>query len=270
MLYFRFPRGAGALAGFFTIRIAWERLSIDRRIRFVFFDVGGTILRVQPSVSHVYSRTAREHGWDVEPGWLSDRFEQACAESLRRSMRRSHRCSDEILKEEWFRIVRDTFGNSVPGARIRRLFEDLYQKFVSASAWTVAPGARATLEDLRQRGYQLGILSNWDSRLPTTLEQLDLASFFDVVVISYKVGYEKPHRRIFEIAVSKAGQPASRILHVGDSWVTDILPAQKVGMKTLWMAPSETRSPQEDAGPGIDGFRELTERQWEKLLGAEL
>jgi len=241
-------------------------LDVNATVRMVFFDVGGTVLRVQPSVGEVYSRTAADHGFDVESGWLGERFKAAWKESIRRSWARSHVCSGEILRDEWFTVVRDTFGSSVPDPHLRPLFEDLYEKFVSASAWSLVAGARETFERLRSWGIRLGVLSNWDSRLPRTLEQLGLDHYFEVVVISYEVGYEKPHRKIFDEAVRRAGEPPARVLHVGDSWESDIEPARQYGLRTLWVASESERQSREEPGPATDDFAVFAAAEWESLL----
>ncbi|MCZ6793180.1 MAG: HAD-IA family hydrolase [Planctomycetota bacterium] len=237
-------------------------------IRVVFFDVGGTLLRVDPSVGDVYARAAREHGWEVDPSLLNARFRDAWKRNTARSAGRGHRTSDETLRSEWSTVVRDTFGASLSSADLGALFEDLYEKFVGASAWRIASGARETLDALRARGLRLGVLSNWDSRLPRTLEQLGLAGLFDVHAVSYEVGFEKPHPRIFEAALERAGAPPENILHVGDSLESDIRPARRLGMKTLWMATAEERAAQPKAGPGARSFDEVPAERWEALLQA--
>lgn len=222
----------------------------DRRknesIRTVLFDVGGTLLRPAPSVGRVYSETALRHGHEVDAAWLEDRFRHAWDRSVRRSRDRGYRCSEEILRDEWLQIVGDTFGRSVPPSGLDVLFEDLYLRFVSASAWRVVEGAVESLELLRCLGVRLGVLSNWDRRLPQTLAQVGLARFFDFIVASHDVGFEKPHPRIFEEAIRRCeGEAPSRILHVGDSWDADIIPAVSAGMRVLWITsadPSETRA----------------------------
>jgi REG-2-like HAD superfamily hydrolase len=238
-------------------------------VRTILFDVGGTILRVRPSVGEVYSRAARDHGFSVDPGVLQDRFKLAWKQGLERSRRRSHACSDEILRREWFEIVRQTFVPDVPAERLPELFEDLYEQFVSPSAWTLVDGARETFHLLRSEGLSLGILSNWDRRLESTLERLGLRAFFDFLVISHEVGYEKPHPRIFQEAIGRAGEESSRILHVGDSWEFDILPARRLGMATLWIAPAAERRARADAGWGTESFADLSREEWSALLAQD-
>ena len=153
-------------------------------VKTILFDVGGTLLRVRPSVGSVYAATAREHGVESTPATLDANFRAAWRESLTRRKSRDFVCSDEILREEWYRIVCDTFGETVPPDRMSTLFDDLYERFATANAWEVAPRARETLAFLKERSVRLGVLSNWDSRLETTLRELGLDELFDFIIVS--------------------------------------------------------------------------------------
>lgn len=238
-----------------------------RAIDAVLFDAGGTILRVKPSVEAVYSDTAALHGFRVEPSAILRNFKSAWKRSLERSKARDYRSNDDILREEWFEIVKETFGESIPGTRIRALFDDLYERFISSSAWSLAPGTRESIRYLREEGVRLGILSNWDSRLRKMLAQLEIDREFDFLVISHEVGYEKPHALIFEEALRQAGTPAGRTLHVGDSYEADILPATQLGLRTLWIAPESERSARGHEGSGAESLPTEPERFWTPILG---
>jgi len=97
------------------------------------------------------------------------------------------------------------------------------------------PGVVPTLIELRQR-YRLGVISNglavkqWEK-----LINLGLHHFFDVVVTSEEVGYEKPETEIFEVAVRKLGFSGEECVMVGDRIDTDILGGKASGMKTVWV-----------------------------------
>jgi putative hydrolase of the HAD superfamily len=64
----------------------------------------------------------------------------------------------------------------------------------------------------------------------------DLIDFLGVSAI---VGIEKPNPAIFELAISKLATPAIQIIHIGNRIDTDVLPAKKLGMKTVWVRRGE-------------------------------
>ena len=129
---------------------------------------------------------------------------------------------------------------------------ELFDRFAHPDAWEVAPGTRPMLAELKRRGLKLAVISNWDQRLPLLLERLDLADPFDTFAISAIVGAEKPHPRIFEVALAALGVPAARALHVGDSRRDDYEGALGVGMQALLLAPG--------GGGDLASLAELPER----------
>lgn len=239
-------------------------------IRTVLFDVGGTLLRVRPSVGTVYAGAARDHGFEVGVEELDRNFRTAWRKSLERSRARGYSCSDEILREEWYTIVCETFRDTVPQERMPPLFHDLYDRFASAAAWSLAPGVKEHLEYLRSAGIRLGVVSNWDSRLRSMLEDLGLASAFDFLVISYAVGVEKPHPGIFEAALTHAGTSPTETLVVGDSYEADIEAADRLGLATLWVTSREeheARRPRGRVGQWIESFPQDAAAFWDGWIG---
>ena len=72
------------------------------------------------------------------------------------------------------------------------------------------------LQALRSAGLRLAVVSNWDSRLPSLLERLEMLHFFDVLAVSHLEGCEKPHPRLFRRALNALGIAPHEALHVGD------------------------------------------------------
>ncbi|MCK4658485.1 MAG: HAD family hydrolase [Phycisphaerae bacterium] len=111
-------------------------------------------------------------------------------------------------------------------------------------AGVVDPSARAVLQELRSRGYKLGIVSN-TATPPTALdrhlqEEGGLLEFFPMRVYSCNIGYMKPHRRIFEIALSRMGSVAAGTMYVGDKVEIDVKGAGRLGMATVLKSPNGT------------------------------
>ena len=104
---------------------------------------------------------------------------------------------------------------------------------------TLAPGTRDVLAWLRDRGLRVGVISNtlWtgDDEMRADLPRVDLADLVDVVVTSHTTGFRKPHRAIFERALSLAGAPASASFMVGDEPYADVLGAKRAGMRAVWL-----------------------------------
>ena len=83
--------------------------------------------------------------------------------------------------------------------------------------------------------YKLGIIANQSLGTQERIDNWGIGKFFDVVMASAEAGCAKPDLKIFSMALDKAGcKPADAIM-VGDRLDNDIIPAKKLGMKTIWV-----------------------------------
>lgn len=97
------------------------------------------------------------------------------------------------------------------------------------------PDAAETLRTLISKGYQLGIIANQQPGTAQRLENWGLLEFFSVVAASAELGVAKPDPAIFLRALAMANCPPEEACMVGDRLDNDILPAGKLGMKTVWI-----------------------------------
>lgn len=104
---------------------------------------------------------------------------------------------------------------------------------VSLPAWKPWPDTVAALHQLKSR-FRLAILSNIDDDLfAATRPQLGV-DFHEVITAQQAHAY-KPSLKIFELALSRINAPAHRVLHVGQSIYHDVVPAQALGLATVWV-----------------------------------
>ena len=196
------------------------------RVRSLTFDVGGTLIRPWPSVGHVYASAARRYGYsNINPEILNRQFTAAW----------KAKTNFDHSRHAWLQLVQKAFAGSAAAAGIEEFFDNLYQEFAGRQSWRIFDDVFPTLEELRRRGFRLGIISNWDERLRPLLAELDLSPYFESIVISVEAGYVKPERQIFETAISSLAVPAQSILHVGDSPTEDLAGAQAAGLNALFL-----------------------------------
>jgi len=103
----------------------------------------------------------------------------------------------------------------------------------SPDGYELFEDARDTLIDVREAGYRLGIISNWEPWLLRLLEHVGIAHLFDHIVVSSICGYEKPDARIFEWALHEGGYRPEEVVYVGDRPSHDVEPAQKAGLRPI-------------------------------------
>ncbi len=198
-------------------------------VRAVFLDIGDTVMRPNPSWEAVYAIAFREFGVDVEIG------------ELHAALRRAYHHGGWGMEGGFEPNEETSFQRtvSIDAAAIAELglepmpepfFRRLAELFMVTSHWHVFPDAYPALTALRERDLTIGAVSNWVWNLPELLHSLDLVRQFDFIAASARIGFEKPHPRIFEWALQQAGVPPESVIHVGDHVDADVLGARAVGI----------------------------------------
>ncbi len=98
-------------------------------------------------------------------------------------------------------------------------------------------GARELLDELRRRGFKLGIITNrafGGERFRQDLQVAGLDIDWDSNVVSVEVGYLKPHPAIFEQALAELDVQGHETVMIGNSLAEDVAGAQLFGMATAW------------------------------------
>lgn len=125
------------------------------------------------------------------------------------------------------------------------------------------PETPAVLEKLAQK-YKLGIIANQVEGTQKRIDNWGIGKYFDVVVASAEAGVAKPDSAIFKIALEKSGCKPENAAMIGDRLDNDIIPAKKLGMKTIWVRQAfavyqKIRNDEEHPDFTIDSIGEITE-----------
>ncbi|MBM7541329.1 HAD family hydrolase [Amphibacillus cookii] len=85
--------------------------------------------------------------------------------------------------------------------------------------------------------YQLLLLTNGSPSLQQTKLAItpEIATYFDHIIISGEFGRGKPDRAIFDYALDKTNARGDQVVMVGDNLMTDILGANRTGIKNIWI-----------------------------------
>lgn len=93
--------------------------------------------------------------------------------------------------------------------------------------------------------HRLGVVSNGSGPAQRRkLETLQLAHYFDPILISEEVGLRKPDPRIFQMAAQRWSLAADHVLVVGDDRSADVEGALLAGMQALLVAGDAPSGPQ--------------------------
>ncbi|MBW4547914.1 MAG: HAD family hydrolase [Symplocastrum torsivum CPER-KK1] len=203
----------------------------------IFLDAVGTLFGVRGSVGEVYSAIAAEFGVQVQAEALNDAFLQAFAAFEPAVFPGA--TSEEIpyCEFQWWQMVAErTFyqvGAFEQFTNFTEFFDELYQHFATAEPWFIYPDVLPALEQWRRIGIQLGIVSNFDSRLNHVLDALKLREFFTSITISTQIGVAKPDPQIFTAALEKHYCDAKDAWHIGDSFRQDYEGARAAGLRAI-------------------------------------
>ncbi|MBQ5317731.1 MAG: HAD family hydrolase [Oscillospiraceae bacterium] len=91
------------------------------------------------------------------------------------------------------------------------------------------------LKTLYDKGYNIGIIANQSLGTEKRLEDWELLKYIKLVVASAEEGVAKPDKEIFLRALSRAECLTENAVMIGDRIDNDIEPANKLGMKTIWV-----------------------------------
>jgi HAD superfamily hydrolase (TIGR01662 family) len=215
----------------------------------VFFDVDFTLIypgpRFQASGYHDF---CAQHGIEVDPA-LFDRAVAAAASGLDSG----DDLYDAQLYVDYTRRIIEGMGGR--GAGIDTVARQIYDEWAACSHFTMYDDVPDVLRALHASGVKLGLITNSHRCLASFEAHFELRGLFTVAVSSVEHGYMKPHRSIFEAALSGAEVTASEAVMVGDSLTHDVDGARRLGMRGVLVA----RSGGIAAPPGVPVIQSLHE-----------
>lgn len=131
-------------------------------------------------------------------------------------------------------------GNFNIASEQSSILNDLYSRVVETTS-----KAREVLLKLKEN-HPLVLVSNFYGNMNVVLEEFGLSDIFNKVIESAVVGVRKPDPAIFKLGIDALGLPVSDITYVGDSFDKDIVPANKLGLHTVWIKGEQWDDTQHD------------------------
>jgi 2-haloacid dehalogenase len=191
------------------------------RFEILTFDCYGTLIDWETGILSGMRRILSAHGKRIDDAAVLERYGEFEAEA----------------ESGVFQPYRDVLASVVRqfGGELGFTPSAGEERALSASlpSWRPWPDTVAALQQLKTR-FRLAILSNVDDDLfAGTRPQLKVE--FDEVITAGQARAYKPSLKIFELALERIKTPAHRVLHVGQSIYHDVVPAQKLGLATVWV-----------------------------------
>ena len=203
----------------------------------IFLDAVYTLFGIRGSVGQIYGEFARQSGIDVDVEALDRAFYDSFSDSPPCAFPGVEPVAIPGKEYDWwYEIAARTFKLAGVFDRIEdfdRFFGPIYLHFAKPDPWFVYEDVRPALEYWQQQGIELGVISNFDSRLHAVLEALDLSRYFTSITLSTEVSAAKPDRAIFTAALEKHQCQPDGAWHIGDSTGADFEGAKAVGMRGI-------------------------------------
>ena len=203
-------------------------------IRTVFFDAGFTLIRPYPSTPEICQQVCQRLNLHIHLDAVQERMTEAQDYYYRQMRLNRHTWgSEQAISEFWISYYMNLlrpFIEEHDEPRLYQLAQVINQEFDKHSSWEVYPDVLPTLQMLRSHKYTLGVISDWGISLGPILRRLNLTPYFDCLLVSAVTRHAKPSPMLYEMALQRANSIADYTLHVGDSYIHDVLGARAVGM----------------------------------------
>ena len=196
----------------------------------VFFDAGETLVHPHPTFADLFAQTLRTQGYDVSAETVRERG-HVVFERFRSAAHANELWTTSLERSRRFwHDVYAVFVRELGIADADGLLDVLYATFTDLANYRVFEDVPPVLDRLRDAGFVLGVVSNFEEWLERLLEQLGVRSYFSVTVVSGIEGIEKPDPRIFALAMERVGVRPELSVYVGDNPEFDVEPALEAGM----------------------------------------
>jgi len=246
---------------FFIFCIFYFKVMVMENVEVLWFDLGYTLVRQDREKQ--MKQYLYENGYNVSQDFLEKAYHLAD----KKFMRKKHEYG-EMFSLEFYRKY---LSNLIKYLEIKLTPEKLIDCVLNnkknrKSTWSCFEFTHDTLSKLKEEGYTLGLLSNWDHTARKVLKENELEQYFDHIVISSEIDIEKPDIRIFEHAIKICGKGAERCLYIGDNFYDDVIGSSRVGMNSVLINRFGTFGIEEIEHFIISGINELPDLLKEDIL----
>jgi putative hydrolase of the HAD superfamily len=228
-------------------------------IKAVFFDLYGTLAGFRPSRYEIQSTACSQFGITVTPKGVLKGYALADAYMAEQSAIQPLRERDQQARDQFFaeyeRRVMEGAGVDVSTAQADEIWRRVRQLPYELERFD---DALPTLEQLKERGLTLGLISNMNQDGASLAESMGLSTVLDFAVTSAEVGSAKPHPPIFLAALGRSGARPDEAVHVGDQVTSDIDGASNVGISPV-LLDRDRNHPDITRCPRIETLSELPE-----------
>jgi 2-haloacid dehalogenase len=192
-----------------------------KQFRVITFDCYGTLIDWESGILSALRPILAAHQKTISDAALLETYSELEAKAEQGEFRRYRDVLQSVV-----RGLGDQLGFTPTDAEARSLPESL-------ANWQTFSDTVAALRQLKRR-YQLAVISNVDDDLfAASAPRLEVP--FDQVITAQQANCYKPCLEMFKMALKRIGAGPEHVLHVGQSIYHDVIPAQSLGIATVWV-----------------------------------
>lgn len=149
----------------------------------------------------------------------------------------------QVTGDKWWTLMFERFSRvytqfSVEQAAADELALMIKPEILNIKNYRLYSDSVETLRKAIEMGYSNYIISNNYPELEQTIAGLGLSAYFSDIIVSAKVGYDKPRKEIFDHALNVARNP-EKCLMIGDNVFADVYGAKLAGIKSVLVHSNE-------------------------------
>ncbi len=206
---------------------------MHRKYSTILFDADDTLLDFQRAERTALEKVLCSFSLPATPQIL-DRYNVINA-SLWRSFERGEITKEDIKNERYHRLLEEF---QMQTDVTPREINDRYLELLGTCGF-VLPGAKALCSALKDRGYDLYIITNGVPHTQRSrMERSGLLPYFSEIFVSETIGVQKPFLLFFTHVLSCVPEKdPTKIIVVGDSLGSDMQGAVNAGLDCIWFNP---------------------------------
>ncbi len=227
----------------------WQTLILDNR------ELG--LQRAQARLDGA-RETLRGQGIEHDPDHIREAY-RGCYRACRAVRNDNKDVSFRRQVEIFIDLIEDGLSERLPESAVAEV-----ERYYAESFFEYPPrfheASQTTLEAVKGMGLSVGLISNTGMTPGYTfrefLRQHDLLQYFDALTFSDEALLAKPSDEIFLMTVKSLGSNPDAAIHVGDHVANDVVGANRVGMKSIWIRgfyePEDPDDPYSQADVAVD------------------
>src|SRR4029453_15257966 len=138
------------------------------------------------------------------------------------------------------KYVCDTIKVSPTAEQLEKAVE--FRRKYIGQALRPRPDGISTVNELKNKGHKIGLLSNCSIEIPILWQETAFAELFDTTIFSSREGIKKPDARIFILACERLGTMPGSCLYIADGEDHELKAAASVGLYPVLIRTSSQKN----------------------------